>query len=267
MTVIARRLLGAYGVLALGFLVLPILVMVPLSFTSSELLALPLPGISLRWYDDFFTNPRWTKALRNSLVVGAAASAIATTLGTMAAMGLARRALRGQGAATGMIMAPMIVPSVITAIAIYLVFARVGLASTLAGLVIAHAILGVPFVVITVLATLEGLDPNLARAALSLGAGPLVVFRRVTLPLILPGVVSGAILAFATSFDELIVALFIAGPEQFTLPRQMYAGTREFLSPTICAAATIVTLCSIALLLVAETLRKRSERLRARGFA
>ncbi len=241
-----------------GFLVLPLVAIVPLSFTSGDLLILPTPGWSLRWYADFFQSSRWLEATRNSFIVGIATSLIATPLGAMAAVGLDRLGDRSRRALSAMLSLPLLAPVVIAALAIYLAFSAAGLTSSFVGLVLAHTLLAAPFVVLSVAATMEGVDPALMRAAASLGARPWVAWRRVLIPVLWPGVASGALLAFATSFDELVVALFVVGPDQLTLPRQMYGGLREFLSPTLCAAAVLSSLLSVGLLGVASLLRRRS---------
>ncbi len=249
------------GVILL-YLVLPILVMVPISFSSGTMLTYPLPGTSLRWYQEFFGSIMWMSAVKNSLIVAHATTVLATTVGTVAALGLTRAEFPFKGLLTAVLISPMVVPIVITAVGVYFFFAQIGLSNTYTGLILAHTALAVPFVIITVTATLQGFDRNMIRAGASLGAHPVTVFFRVTLPLILPGVISGALFAFATSFDEVVVALFIAGPEQRTLPRQMFAGIRENISPTIAAVATLTLVVSILLLVTVELLRRRSERLR-----
>ncbi len=245
--------LRIYTALVLVFLLAPMLVVVPLSFTSGEVLTLPLPGLSLRWYEDFFTSGRWLSSTRNSLVVGLHAAAFATLLGTLAAFGLFLSRTRHR-LALALLSLPLVVPAVIAGLAMYFAFALVGLTSTLAGLILAHTVLALPYVVVTVLASLQGFDRTQLRAASSLGAPFHIVLRRVVLPQISAAVAAGALFAFATSFDELIVAMFIAGPEQFTLPRQMLAGLREFLSPTITAAAVLLTLVSLLLLALHQAL-------------
>jgi putative spermidine/putrescine transport system permease protein len=254
--------LWAVCVLVLAFLILPILIIVPLSFSSGTFLTFPLPGLSLRWYQEFFTSAPWQLSLRNSLIVASATTALATVLGTLAALGLTRARLPGQTLLMGLIVSPMVVPLVIVAVGVYFAYAPFGLTSSLLGLTLAHTALAAPFVVITVSATLQGFDPNQARAGASLGASPVVVFRRIILPLILPGVISGALFAFVTSFDEVVVALFVTGPAERTLPRQMFNGIRENISPVIAAAATFVILISVLLLTTLELLRRRNERLR-----
>lgn len=243
------------SVAVLLFLLLPILVIVPLSFSASSFLAYPMPGWSLQWYENLFTSDDWARAARNSFIVAPAATVIATVLGTLTAVGLARAQFPGKGLLMSVLIAPMVVPIVVVGVACYLFFARIGLADTYIGLIVVHAALGAPFVVTTVLATLQGFNHNLVRASLSLGAGPIETFWRVTLPVIAPGVISGALFAFATSFDEVVVTLFIAGPQQVTLPRQMFTGIRENINPTIAAVATLLTIFTTGLMLVLEWIR------------
>ncbi|MDR7304863.1 ABC transporter permease [Rhodoferax saidenbachensis] len=250
----ALRLL-CVGVLA--FLLLPILVIIPLSFSNSSFLSYPIPGWSLQWYDNLFSSDDWGRATRNSFIVAPLATLLATVLGTMAAVGLARVNFFGKSTLMSLLISPMVVPIVVVGVSTYLFFAKIGLADTYTGLVLVHAALGAPFVLTTVLATLQGFNHNLVRASLSLGAGPLQTFFRVTLPIIAPGVISGGLFAFATSFDEVVVTLFIAGPTQVTLPRQMFTGIRENISPTIAAVATLLILFTTALMLGLEWLRGR----------
>jgi putative spermidine/putrescine transport system permease protein len=255
--------LWAMCILVLGFLILPILIIVPLSFSSGTFLTFPLPGLSLRWYQELFGSAPWQLSLRNSLIVASATTMLATVLGTLAALGLTRARLPGHALLMGVIVSPMVVPLVIVAVGVYFAYAPFGLTGSLVGLALAHTALAAPFVVITVSATLQGFDHNQARAGASLGASPTVVFFRIVLPLILPGVISGALFAFVTSFDEVVVALFLTGPAERTLPRQMFNGMRENISPVITAAATLVILLSVLLLTVLEMLRRRNERLRS----
>ena len=248
--------------LVLLFLISPILAIMPLSFNSDTYFTYPMPGFSLRWYEDFFGNERWQKALRTSIVLALGTTVLATTLGTLAALGLARANLPARATIMAILISPMIVPVIISAIGMFFFYARWGLAGTMVGLILAHTALATPFVVITVTATLSSFDKTLMRAGESLGASPRTVFFRVVMPLILPGMISGALFAFVTSFDEVIVVLFVAGPEQNTLPRQMFSGIRELISPTITAAASVLIVFSTAMLLIVEMLRRRSERLR-----
>ncbi|MEJ8836325.1 ABC transporter permease [Ramlibacter sp. AN1133] len=245
------------GVLA--FLLVPIIVIVPLSFSDSSFLVYPIPGWSFKWYQNLFTSDDWIRAARNSFIVAPLATVLATVLGTLAAVGLARTDFAFKGALMSLLIAPMVVPIVVVGVATYLFFAPLGLVDSYAGLIIVHAALGAPFVLTTVLATLQGFNHNLVRASQSLGASQLTTFFRVTLPVIAPGVISGALFAFATSFDEVVVTLFLAGPSQVTLPRQMFTGIRENITPTIAAVATLLILFTTSLLLVLEWLRGRRE--------
>jgi putative spermidine/putrescine transport system permease protein len=250
--------------LVLGYLLLPMLIIVPISFTSGNLLSFPLPGFSLRWYESVASGTPWIDAARNSLLVGASATGLAVVLGTLGALGLVRARFRLKPVVIGLIVSPMVIPIVITAVGSYFFLVAIGLVGTYPGLILAHTVLAVPFVVITVLVTLEGFDQNLMRAASGLGASPWTAFRRVMLPIIFPGVASGALFAFATSLDELVVTLFVAGPDQRTLPRQIFSGVREYVSPAIAAVATILVVLSSLLLLAVELLRRRAERMRGR---
>ena len=255
-------LIRIFCVLVLVGLVLPIMAIIPISFTSDTMLTYPMPGVSLRWFKEFFNSVMWTLSMKNSFIIAGATTALATALGTLSAIGLTMANFPFKGIITGIMIMPMVVPIVITAVGIYFFFAWIGLASTHLGMILAHTALATPFVVITVTATLQGFNRNQIRAGASLGASPARVFFKVTLPQILPGVISGALFAFVTSFDEVVVALFIAGSEQYTLPRQMFAGIREKYSPTIAAVATMMIVVSVALLVSVELLRRRNERLR-----
>jgi len=248
------------GVLAFLFMVVPILVILPLSFTAGVELAYPVPGYSLRWYDDFLTRPEWLHSIRVSLLVGTAAAAGATVLGTTAALGLPHLPRRLRDLVSALLILPMAIPSVICAVAFFFFYARINLAGTYPGLVLAHMTLGLPFVVINVRAALSGLNPNLLRAAHSLGAPPLRAFRRVVLPLIGPGIASGALFAFAVSLDDVVVAMFVGGPAQLTLPRQMFNGLRENISPTILAAAALLTVVSTLMMIATSRLSARASR-------
>lgn len=244
------------------FLVAPIFVVVPLSFNSVPFFTYPLPGLSLRWYQDFFLTVRWQGALYNSIFIAVPVTFLSTVLGTLAALGLSRPNFPWRTAVMTVLISPIIVPIVITAVGMYFFYADVGLLNSYTGLILAHTTLATPFVVITVLATLAGFDHSLTRAAAGLGAPPVTVFVKVILPLILPGMISGSLLAFLTSFDEVVVTVFLASAEQRTLPKVMFSGVREEVSPTIIAAAAVLTLFSIVMLTTIELLRRRSERLR-----
>ena len=259
---VAWRATVIISTLVFIFLMAPILAIMPLSFNSGSYLTYPLPGLSLRWYDEFIHSPRWMNSLKNSMIIGVSSSALSVTLGTLAALGLAQWKSKLKPLVLALTLSPVVVPSVITAVGLYFFFAPIGLTGSYLGLILAHTALATPFVVITVGATLQSFDMNLSRAAASLGATPHYAFRRVILPLILPGLASGALFAFATSFDEVVIVLFMAGPDQRTLPREMFSGIRENISPTITAAAVVLTTISIILLGTLEGLRRRNERLK-----
>ena len=280
------------------FLVAPILIVIPLSFNAEpyftftqKMLSFDPDGYSWRWYDtlltdgmqapekirdagwwsDAWNNATWVKATKNSLIIGFWSTILATVLGTIAALGLSRPEMPYRRLIMAILISPMIVPIIIIATGLFFFYSDpcgiVGLqcgrlTATYTGLVLAHATLGIPFVIITVTATLSGFDQSLIRAAASLGANPRVTFFKVILPLILPGIISGALFAFVTSFDEVVAVLFLAGPEQQTIPRQMWNGIREAISPAILAVATLLVIVSISLLATVELLRRRSERLR-----
>ncbi len=244
------------------FLILPILVIIPLSFNAEPYFTYPIPGYSLRWYQDILDNEMWMLAVRNSIIVGFFATILATSLGTVAALGLSKQNLPFKSTIMGVLISPMIVPLVITAVGMYFFYVKLDLTQSLLGLIIAHTVLGTPFVVITVTATMVGFDQSLIRAAASLGADPVRTFFTVTMPLVLPGMISGGLFAFITSFDEIVVVLFLAGVEERTIPRQMWSGIREQISPTILAVATLLVILSIGLLTTLEMLRRRNERMR-----
>ena len=205
---------------------------------------------------------RWVRGAQNSLFIGIIATFLATTLGIMAALGLSRPHMPYRKVIMAIMISPLIVPLIITASGLFFFFAKFNLVATYTGLIFAHTVLGLPFVVITVTATLVGFDQNLTRAGASLGGSPFRNFFKIQMPLILPGVISGGLFAFITSFDEVVIVLFVGGPEQVTLPRQMWSGIRQEISPTILSAATILVIISILLLTTVELLRRRTERLR-----
>ena len=262
------------------FLIAPIVVVIPLSFNAQdfftftpEMLALDPAGYSLKHYQAFFSSPDWQLALSNSLKIAPMATIISVSLGTLAAIGLSQSHVPGRRAIMAILISPMIVPLIISATGMFFFYSRLGIwmedtlgmSKALSGyikVVLAHAALGIPFVIITVTATLVGFDRSLTRAASNMGAGPVTTFFRVQMPLILPGVISGGLFAFITSFDEVVVVLFVGSAAQKTLPWQMFTGLREQISPVILAVATILVALSIILLITLELLRRRSERLR-----
>jgi putative spermidine/putrescine transport system permease protein len=262
------------------FLITPILVVMPLSFNAQnfftftpEMLRFDPAGYSLKHYKDFFSNDEWQRSFWNSLIIAPIATIISVSLGTLAAIGLSQSHVPAKRAIMAILISPMIVPLIISATGMFFFYSTMGnfMENTLGldknfvgyvKVVLAHAVLGIPFVIITVTATLVGFDTSLTRAAANMGANPITTFFRVQMPLIFPGVVSGGLFAFITSFDEVVVVMFIGSASQKTLPWQMFIGLREQISPTILAVATILVCISVALLMTLEMLRRRSERLR-----
>ncbi|MFT4783463.1 MAG: putative spermidine/putrescine transport system permease protein [Paracoccaceae bacterium] len=271
------------------FLIAPILIIIPLSFNAEpyftftpEMLSFDAEGYSTRWYDllltfgmdapelerdgnwwsDAWANSAWITAAKNSVIIGFFSTILATCLGTLAALGLSRSEMPYRRTIMAILISPMIVPIIIVATGMFFFYSSIGLAGSYVGIVMAHATLGIPFVIITVTATLVGFDHSLTRAAANLGATPTTTFFKIVMPLILPGIISGGLFAFVTSFDEVVVVLFVADFDQQTIPRQMWNGIREQISPAILAVATILVVFSIGLLTTVEVLRRRSERLR-----
>lgn len=252
--------------LVLLFLIFPILIVVPLSFNAEPfftftegMLKFDPDAYSTKWYVEFFTEKKWNIALVNSFYYAFMSTLLATFLGTVAAVGLASDRMPYKPLITAILISPMIVPLVIIAAGMYFFYSVMGIAGTDFGIIVAHAMLGTPFVVITVTATLAGFDKSLLNASKSLGASPLKTFFYVTFPLVRPGIISGALFAFVTSFDEVVLIIFLADPDQRTIPRQMFSGLREQINPTILAAASLLILISILLLFTVEYLRRRSE--------
>ena len=256
-------------VLVLFFLIFPLFVIMPLSFNAvpfftftKEMLAFDPEGYSLVWYEEFFTSLNWQGAVKNSVIIAFFATIISTFLGTLAALGLSRAHMPYRTLIMSLLISPMIVPLIISAAGMFFFYSKLGLQGTHLGVILAHAALGTPFVVITVTATLSGFDNDLIRASQSLGATPTTTFFKVIVPLITPGVISGALFAFVTSFDEVVVVLFVGSYKQRTIPWQMFSGIREQISPTILSAATLLIIITIALLTTIELLRRRTERIR-----
>jgi putative spermidine/putrescine transport system permease protein len=251
------------------FLIFPIIVILPLSFNAEdfftftpEMLSFSAEGYSLKHYEDFFGNSDWQNALYNSFRIAPVATLLSVSFGTLAAIGLSQSHVPFRGAIMAILISPMIVPLIISAAGMYFFYSTLGIQGTFLGVVLAHAALGTPFVIITVTATLIGFDQSLVRAAANMGAGPVRTFFKVQMPLIVPGVISGGLFAFITSFDEVVVVLFVGSAGQKTLPWQMFTGLREQISPTILAVASLMVLISVLLLTTLELLRRRSERLR-----
>jgi putative spermidine/putrescine transport system permease protein len=254
-----------FGFLVVTFLLMPIAAILPLAFTSSVFLTYPIEEYSLRWFAQLTTADAWRLSIMNSLIIGIGATLLSTILGTLAALGMRSRALPFANLLRTMFLLPMVVPAVVLGVGMQMLFVNLGLASTYPGVIIAHAVLCVPFVIVSVSASLQGIDPSVEKAASSLGASPVKVFRRVTLPLALPGIISGAVFAFATSLDEVVITLFVAGPNQRTLARQMFSSIRENISPIVVAAALLLIIGTLCLGGLAALLRWRQERIALRA--
>jgi putative spermidine/putrescine transport system permease protein len=244
-------------IFTLIFLIAPSLIVIPMSFSAGETLSFPPPGYSLRWYENFFTQPEWQSAARNSVIVAVLTTIVATILGTGVSIALMRGSVPARNLATSLFLTPMIVPAIVTAVAVYGLYVRFRLVGTIQGLVLAHTVLALPFVMINVSAVLQGMDIRLEHAARSLGATPVRTFFLVTLPLIRPGILAGALFAFITSFDELVVALFISGDRAATLPVQIWSGLRFEINPTVAAVSTLLIVLSTASLGLAGLLRRQ----------
>lgn len=252
-----KNVLRVFGILLVIFLIGPTLVLVPMSFSSGGTLQFPPPGFSLRWYDNLLTSPEWTRAAVSSIQVALLTCLTATVLGTVAAFGLVRGRFPGKELVNALALSPMVVPLVIVGIGMFAVFVNWRIAGTTLGLVTAHTVLAVPFVVVNVGASLRTMDRNLELAALNLGASPLATFRYVTLPRILPGVLAGALFAFIISWDEIVVAIFLTSPFLRTLPVVMWEQVRTEVDPTIAALATLLTLITTVIFVVAFMTRRR----------
>ncbi|WP_067177337.1 ABC transporter permease [Microtetraspora niveoalba] len=250
--------LRLWGALVGAVLIAPTLIVIPLSFTGKASFTFPPESWSLRWYQNFFTDPGWRDALLTSVRIALLVAVLASALGTAAALALDSGRVPGKGLINGLLLSPMVVPQIVAAIGVYAVFLKWGLAGTTLGFVLAHTALAIPFVIVAVSAVLRGYDRRLEQAAASLGAGPLTTFFQVTLPLILPGVLSGAVFAFVTSLDEVVIALYLQSPELHTLPVQMFSSVTVETDPTIAAASTLVLVVTTMLILLPQLLRRRS---------
>ena len=264
------------------FLIAPLVAIIPISFSRSPFMLFtegmlawpPDPEAwSFRWYrymvgiceDKVLTTPcgnKWMRGTVNSFFIGSISTLLATALGTLAALGLSRPHMPFKGLIMSILISPMIVPLIITAAGMFFFYAKINLVYTFTGIILAHVALSTPFVVITVTATLVGFDTNMTKASQSLGAKPMRTFFKVIMPLILPGVISGALFAFITSFDEVVIVMFMASLDQLTIPKQMWAGIRQEISPVILCMATCLGALSIFLLTTVELLRRRSDKMR-----
>lgn len=253
-----RILLVAMGLLVVVFLTVPTLLIVPMGFSSSQILTFPPPGWSLQWYEKMLTDPQWTTGFVNSFLVAVVTAIVSTILGTSAALGMVRGRFPGKGLANALILSPLVVPVVVIAIGMFSLYVRWKITGSLIGLVAAHSALAIPFVMVSVATSLRTMDRNLETAAQSLGAGPGQTFSRITLPIILPGVLTGALFAFLTSWDEVVVSIFLTTAKFRTLPVEMWEQVRQVVDPTVAAVATAVLLVTTSVLLLVFVVRRQA---------
>jgi putative spermidine/putrescine transport system permease protein len=251
--------MAVLGLLTVLYLVAPTLVIVPMSFTEARIRSFPPQGFSLEWYERMLSDRQWSSALVNSAQVAVLTTILSVVLGTLAALALVRGRFPGRTAVNGLILAPLIVPIVIIAIGMFSLVVRWRISGGLVGLVLAHTALAVPFVVVSVSASLRTMDRNLELAAANLGATPRQTFQRVTLPLIVPGVIAGAIFAFITSWDEVVVAIFLTSARFRTLPVEMWEQVRTAVDPTVAAVATTLLVVTTVLLLALLVVRRPAQ--------
>lgn len=246
-----------FGTLAVAFLLIPLVAILPLAFTSSMFLIYPIPSFSLRWFEELFTSPVWRAAIWNSLIIGAGTTLLATVLGGLAALGLRERMRFFSAPISTLFLLPMVVPAVVLGVGLQILYAKFGISSTYIGVIISHTVISIPLVIVSVTNSLQGMDSRLELASASLGAGPAATLWHVTLPLAMPGVLTGAVLAFAVSLDEVVLNIFLAGPGQRTLARQMFATLRDNISPAIAAAAFLFIAGTVLLTLLVLLARRR----------
>jgi len=258
---LARRLVAAAGIGGLIFLIVPLLIVVPMSFSSARALAFPPPGLSLRWYEAFFGDPRWMSAMATSASVAFVSSLLALLLGGLAAYGLRRAPVRGEGVIEANFVAPLVVPTIIVAVALYLGFAKIGLLGTYVGLVLAHTVLSVPLVIMVLTVAIRGFDVRIEQVAWSLGASRAYTIVKVVLPNLAPNVFAAWIFAFISSFDEVIVTNFIAGTWD-TVPKRMFNELILEINPTITAVATLLIAFTMLALAAVAVLLQRTGKLR-----
>ena len=253
-----RLFLLAIGGLTVFFLVAPTLVIVPMSFTASQSLTFPPEGFSTRWYEKMVTDPQWTSGFRNSAVVAVVTMILATVLGTLAALGIVRGRFPGKSVANGLILSPLIVPVIVIAIGMFSFYVRFRLTGSAPGLILGHTALAVPFVVVNVATALRTMDRNLELAAMNLGANPTRTFFRITFPIILPGIIAGALFAFLTSWDEIVVSIFLTNTRYRTLHVEMWEQVRQVVDPTVAAVSTTLLVVTTVLLLLTVVVRRQS---------
>jgi putative spermidine/putrescine transport system permease protein len=257
-TPLARIMLAIAGVAVLVFLVLPIFIVVPMSFSASRFLAFPPPAWSLRWYNEYFSSPEWMLATAVSLQAAAATCLLATPIGVAAAYAIHTRKSRSTEIAYALLMVPLMIPHIVVAVGVFFLFARAGLNNTMTGIILAHTMLAIPFVLITTLSGLQGFDMNQERAAQSLGVNRLRAFLKVTAPQIKGSIIAGALFAFISSLDEVVVSLFLSGGPTSTLPKRMFVALRDEVDPTIAAISSLLIFASLGIGLAGVVASRRS---------
>jgi putative spermidine/putrescine transport system permease protein len=250
--------MAALGALTVFYLLAPTLVIVPMSFTEASILSFPPEGFSLRWYDQMLTRPEWSTGLRNSAIVAVLTAILATVLGTLAALAMTRGRFPGRSLMNALALSPLIVPVVIIAIGMFSLFVQWRISGSIVGLVAAHTALALPFVIVNVATSLRTMDRNLELAAANLGATPARSFLRITLPIIFPGILAGAIFAFITSWDEVVVAIFLTSARFRTLPVEMWEQVRQVVDPTVAAVSTTLLVVTTTLLLLLLVVRRQA---------
>lgn len=255
-TSLARALLGIFAVLVFAYILLPLLVIVPMSFSAQQYFSFPPTGWSGRWYEEVARRADWWLAALNSFIIAIPTAVFATVLGTTAALAVTRSGLRGMAVASALILAPLMLPHVILALGLYPVMLKLGLLRTYTAAIIGHTVIALPLVFVAVSASLKGYAPSYEMAAMTLGANWWNIFRHVTFPMIRPGFYGGAILAFATSFDELLLSLFLTGATTRTLPRLIWEHMNDFLTPAVAAVAVLVLAFTLLLFLMAAIARR-----------
>jgi len=249
-------LLG-FTALVAAFLLLPVVFIVLLSFGSSHWLAFPPPGWTLKWYQELFADPSWIEAALTSARIATMTAILAVAIGLLASFALVRGEFRGREILRGLLLTPMVLPVVVFAIAIYAFFLRLGLGGTTIGFVVAHTVLALPFAIIPIATALEGFDKSIEDAAIVCGASPLQAKLRITLPSIRIGIFSAAIFSFLASWDEVVVAIFMASPTLQTLPVKIWGSLRSDLTPVIAAASSLLVALTLALMIVTALLRRK----------
>jgi putative spermidine/putrescine transport system permease protein len=255
----ARRVpLACFNWFVIGFLLLPLIAILPMSFSSSALLRMPPPGYSLRWYEAYLFDPAWMRATINSVMVAVATAVVSVLLGMATAYGLARSTWRGKAILQALVLSPLLIPVIVIAVGTYYVFSFLGLNGSFGGLIIGHTVITFPYTVVVISASLERFDIRLEQIAMSLGANPVRAFLFVTFPIIRPGVIVAMLFAFLNSFDEVVMSTFLAGPTTTTLPKKIWDGIRFELSPVIAAVSSILILLSCVVIGTTEVLNRNS---------